>query len=51
MNGDVNYWKIHPQASFALKWVGFLFGYCIDWWNFFLIQVENVPFELQIYST
>ena len=30
MNGDVNYWKIHPQASLALKWIGFLFGYCID---------------------
>ena len=50
MNGDVKYWKIHPQISFALKWIGFLFGYCIDC-IFFEIQVENVPFELQIYST
>ena len=35
MNDNVNYWKIHPQASIALKWIGFLFGYCIDciFWN------------------
>ena len=49
MNGDVNYWKIHPQASFALKWVGFF--WVLYWLHFFDIQVENVPFELQIYST
>ena len=49
MNGDVNYWKIHPQASFALKWIGF-FIWVLYWLHFFEIQVENVPFELQIYS-
>ena len=35
MNDNVNYWKIHPQASIALKWIGSLFGYCIYciFWN------------------